>query len=185
MIERELLKVITDTGRFPSSASLRQTGQCRLASVVASTKGFFGWAEYLGVPRNHSDSDTGWEGERKVKAILEEKGFKATRTEATNAPYDLLVNDRVRVDVKTARQVAYQQVAGNGWAAWHYRIGKRVPADVVILYQADTKACYVLPWWEVGHTNITISANSAKYARFKQAFHLITSMAQASKSITY
>lgn len=160
-------------------------GRLGLSNAVGKRGGIISWSERLGLPRAHSDSDTGWDGEKVVQTILESKGFSVKRSSAVKSPYDLLINENVRCDVKTTKQATYNLNTGQPWSAWFYRIGKAVQSDIVILYRSDLNDCFVLPWKEVGATNITISLSSPKYGKFKDRFDIIESYDRAIKSIVY
>lgn len=184
-IENDLREITVSLGHFPSDPDLQKMGRGDLSNAVNKRGGIISWSERLGLPRVHSDSDTGWDGEKAVQTILESKGFGIERSSAVKAPYDLLINGNVRCDVKTAKQATYNLNTGKPWSAWFYRIGKAVQSDIVILYRSDLNDCFVLPWKEVGTTNITISPSSPKYGKFKDRFDIIESYDRAIKSIVY
>jgi hypothetical protein len=181
LVEQQIRALCEQVGHFPSDQEMQRLGYGRLANAINKRGGIIAWSERIGVARPHSDSDTGWDGEEDVAAILVLKGFRVTARTKVKCPYDLLVNECVTVDVKTARQATYLLNTGQPWSAWYYRIGKSTECDVVILYQSDTKTCYVLPRSDVGTTNITISPRSPKYARFRDRFDIISSIEQSRK----
>jgi hypothetical protein len=160
-------------GHFPSVAELGGLNRYDLSNAICKHGGSLFWSDKTGIPRRHSDSDTGWEGERAVLGLLKKHGFEVDERQGMKCPYDLIVNQRVRCDVKTARQATYGLNTGEPWSAWFYRIGKAVQSDIVILYRSDLDDCFVLPWWRVGETNITISPNSPKYNAFHNNFGLL------------
>ena len=87
------------------------------------------------------------------------------------APFDLLIDDVLRVDVKAARLCCYEHCRG-----WFYRIGKHVQSDLILLWQLDTVNFYVIPWFECPRTNVTISEGGGKYARFQNNTEIIRCM---------
>ncbi len=159
-------------GRFPTCRELRDRGRNDLACKVSKTLGFIGWAKRLGVPRQTSDSDFGWAGERWLVDMLNSRGFEAVRSTAVKAPFDVMVNGLVRVDVKTARAARYHRKR----PAWHYRIGKVVQADLVVLVRMDENDCLFIPWWECGTTNITVSPTLGKNKRWHMNFDVLRTM---------
>ncbi len=184
MIEDQLRAISDSLGHFPSVSELRQLKHGPLESVVGKRGGIMKWSEKLGIKRLHSDSDTGWSGEIEIKSILESHGFeKVERSNGVKCPYDLLINDRIRCDVKTTNKATHKLNTGQDWSAWFYCIGKSVQSDIVILYRKDVKDCFILPWWEVGTTNITISPNSPKYNKFKDRYDIITSFDDSIRSL--
>ncbi len=182
-IEKETLALIGELGHFPSTTELKTMRRFDLSNALCRNGGMIAWSKRLGYERAVSDSDVGWDGEEDVKAILESKGFSVGRSKEVKAPYDLLVNGRVRIDVKTASQATYNLNTGQPWSAWFYRIGKKVQSDIVILYRKDERDCFILPWWQVGTTNITISPKSPKYGRFKDRYDIVASFDQSIRAL--
>lgn len=168
LIEESLRGITAQVGRFPTAALLREMGRDDLYCAISRKGGLVEWAARLGLARAHSDSDTGWEGESTVQKLLEQYGFAIERSRSLVCPYDLKINGVVRCDVKTTKLAKYTNCP-----AWYFRIGKAVQADIVILYRGDTNDCFVLPWFHVGKSNITISPSSPKYEPFKNRFDII------------
>lgn len=177
MLIEELVPVCEGIGHMPSNHFLKSIGKNDLAIQISRRGGFSFWSEKVGFERLHSDSDTGWDGEKALLAIFEEKGFKCERSAALKAPHDLLVNDLIRIDVKAANYAEYGACKG-----WFYRIGKDAQADIIALYELDTKDVYFIPWNICPKTNITISVGGGKYKNFKNRFDLIESLAEKRKS---
>lgn len=171
MIADRIMENYRNTGKFPTNTYLHQSGQDDLANQIAKKGGFLNWSERLGIPREHSDSDTGWGGEIEVAKILREHGFTVDRPSAVKSPYDLLVNDILRVDVKTAKFAKYGPCSG-----WFYRIGKAPQADLIALFQMDTKEVYWMPWYRVPHTNITISKGGGIHSPFRNNLQVVQVM---------
>ena len=169
-ITSELKSVIDELGKFPSCSELKARGLNALMCQITRKRGGLNeWAKRMGCSRStDSDSDLGWTGEKHVKTILEKRGHKVDRC-GIKAPWDLIVDQVLRVDVKTSRKACYRGNAGS----WFYRIGKELPADVAILYQIDTRDCYIIPWMELPAGNITISQNG-KYTPFKNRFDILS-----------
>lgn len=164
---------------MPSSNELRALGRNDLAGQISKKGGFPTWAARLGISRKHSDSDTGWDGEIALAESAAKNGFTVERMTGVKAPYDLVLDGVVRVDVKTARFAEYGPCRG-----WFYRVGKAIQADVLALYQLDTGACYFLPWSIGPTTNITISRSGGKYAAFKDRYDIIKKLAEQRKKET-
>ncbi len=171
MIADRIMENYRNTGKFPTNTYLNETGQADLQNQITKKGGFIKWSERLGIPREHSDSDTGWDGEIEVAKILREQGFTVDRPSAVKSPYDLLVKDVLRVDVKTAKFAKYKPCSG-----WFYRIGKMPQADVIALYQLDTKEVYWIPWNRVPTSNITISKSGGMYALFRNNIDIVRRM---------
>jgi hypothetical protein len=171
MIADRIMENYRNTGIMPTNSYLTETGQGDLAQQIAKKGGFFKWAERLGLAREHSDSDTGWDGEKRVQKVLESAGFQVDRSTAVKWPFDLLVNKVLRIDVKSANFTCYGPCKG-----WFYRIGKAPQADLIALHQLDTGETYWIPWHIIPHSNVTISKDGGKWARYKEALWIVQSM---------
>lgn len=172
----QLQEICGGIGRFPSAADLRGMGRGDIASQLSRRGGFRAWAKRLGVPHASSDSDFGWEGEAHCADLLRSKGFRVEARTSIKCPYDLIIDGVVRVDVKTARRASYG--AGSGW---YYRIGKHVQCDVVALYRHDRSDAFLMPWWECGTTNITVTDCGA-HARYHNAFDTLRDLVVTRKT---
>lgn len=171
LIESELRGVADAMGTFPTTSELREVGRNDLACAVGKSGGFIHWSERLGLSRKPSDSDFGWEGEKAFVDLCTAQGLTAVRCDGVKAPWDITVNGALRIDVKAARWHVYRQTGG-----WHFRIGKRPQADVVVLYQADRGDFYGVPWWACPTTSITLMESGGKYAPFKNNWDRIKGM---------
>lgn len=174
-IDTELRRVTGALGSFPSAAELRQLGMNDLCCAVTKAGGLIAWADRLGLARKHSDSDTGWDGERSVQALFTERNIECVRCHEVKSPYDLLAAGVLRIDVKSARYAAYKS-DGCTSAGWFFRLGKHVQADLVILYMLDEGTFYALPWWVCPSGNITVSVGGGKYAPYADDWPLIERM---------
>lgn len=171
MIASRIIKHVGGTGKFPTNTELQKTGQNDLACQISKKGGYVYWANRLGMNRGVYDSDVGWEGEKKAQTLFEARGFTVVRSERIQWPFDLLVNNCLRVDVKTASYAAYGASTG-----WFFRIGKSPQADLIALYRSDKDDMYLIPWYHVPKTNITISPTGMKYSRFLNAYEIVERM---------
>lgn len=103
LIESELKKCIKvlNINRMPSAKELTDIGRNDLHCKISRTKKYSGWAEHLGLELKASETKTGQEYERKIAEMLGNRGHQTERM-TTKHPYDLLVNEHVKVDVKVA-----------------------------------------------------------------------------------
>jgi hypothetical protein len=171
MIADRIMENYRNTGLMPTNQYLLETGQGDLSNQIAKKGGFFKWADRLGLSRAPSASDTGWDGEKRVQKILESAGFQVERSIAVKWPFDLLVNKVLRIDVKSANFAVYGSCKG-----WFYRIGKVPQADLMALHQLDTGETYWIPWHIIPHSNVTISNDGGKWARYKESLWIVQSM---------
>lgn len=174
MVAERIRIVAAGTGVFPSITFLKETGQNDLACQITRRGGSLVWADRLGLKREHSDSDTGWEGERAVMDLIARNGLSVTRSTAVRWPFDLLVGGLLRVDVKAARFAQYGRCSG-----WFYRLGKAPQADVIALHQLDTGETYWIPWTRIPRSNVTISRSGGIYAPYREAFQIVHLLLQA------
>lgn len=171
IFDQELKKITDGLGRMPTNSELQQLGRCDLANQITKRGGFAKNAQSRGLSQVASDSSFGWEGEVEASRLMMASGFVVERSTAVRWPFDLLVNDCVRVDVKTAKYAEYGPSKG-----WFYRIGKSPQADVIFLLQSDTGSAYIMHWLDCPSSNITISRDGGKYARFKDNYNLIAKL---------
>ena len=179
MIADRIMENYRSTGLMPTNQYLKETGQSDLANKICKSGGFLKWAERLGLSREHSDSDTGWDGEKRVQKILESAGFQVERIAAVKWPFDLLINKVLRVDVKSANFAEYGPCKG-----WFYSIGKAPQADLIALHQLDTGETYWIPWNIVPHSSVTISKDGGKWARYKETLLIVQSMIETRQAET-
>lgn len=88
--------------RMPSRSEIEQYyGNHALINKISKTGGFYKYAKLLGLEIKNSESKLGIEYELKIISILQSMGFSAEHTSVKH-PYDILVNGRVKIDVKVA-----------------------------------------------------------------------------------
>lgn len=171
--EAEVREASSLLGHFPTNSELLGMQRSDLSNEIVRRGGFIHCAQMLNIPRLHSDSDTGWEGERAAATRLSELGFEVTASEGVRCPFDLLIENVLRVDVKATRLMRYDNSTG-----WFYRLGKQPQADLILLWQLDQKNYYALPWYVCPTTNITISRGGGKYLRFLNNDGIIREMVE-------
>lgn len=105
LIEDEIIKVANTLGidYMPSKTEIVSVwGNDALTNKIAKTGGFNYWAEKLELNIKNSDTKLGQQYEEKAIKIIKSKGFQVKRM-TTKYPFDLLVNDKISIDVKVAR----------------------------------------------------------------------------------
>lgn len=175
-VASRIQKILDATGKFPTSSYLREYHQNDLMCQISKRGGFEFWATKMGVSRAPSDSDTGWDGEKLLVVILGNRGFRCKRQDSVTWPFDILVDDVLRVDVKSANYAEYGHSTG-----WFFRIGKKPQADVIALLKMDTKDVYFVPWYHCTETNITITKTGKRYSAFLNNFELLGRMSKIRK----
>lgn len=89
--------------RMPSTSEIKtfEFGS-RLHNSIVRSYGYREWANKLGLKLKKSETQLGNDYERVVISTLESKGY-CTDKMTTNHPFDLLVNNSVKIDVKVAK----------------------------------------------------------------------------------
>lgn len=96
---KEIMKTL-NIDRMPSASELKSIGRNDIHCAISKHDlKYSGWAEKLGIERKSSDTLKGQEYEGILERTLKEKGYTVERM-TTKYPYDLVVNDHVKVDVK-------------------------------------------------------------------------------------
>lgn len=169
--ELELKNIALCLGKMPSNSYLLQSGMGWLSSWITRNGGFVKVASKLDLQRDHSDSDTGWQGEKEVQSILEKNGFTVQRSQQVKSPFDLLIDGLIKIDVKTSSITTRQNSqSGGAVTGWFYRIGKMPQSDIIALFCMDTKDIYLIPWNQLPHTNVTLSRGGGKYRKYLNNF---------------
>ncbi|MGL5380116.1 hypothetical protein [Clostridium sp.] len=112
LIENELKYVMDalNISRMPSNSEIKMVNGHSLSNAISRNGGFRMWAEKLNLETKESETSFGNEYELIVKEILEELGYQVEKM-TTKHSYDLLVNDNIKIDIKTARY--YKQKDGS------------------------------------------------------------------------
>lgn len=156
--------------RMPTRSEIVEiVGNDELTNAIRRHGGYEYWAKRLGLEQKRSETTFGIEGERAISEILKEKGYDVKLT-STRHPYDLLVNNCVKIDVKTAK-TSYIR----GCPIHAYRLAKRDhTCDFYIFYEYDTSRIYVVPAHKCqGQVQVEMGNNSKLYAKYLGAFDLI------------
>ncbi len=103
LIAEEILKVKTTLciDRMPSNSEIKKVVGCALGNAISKHGGFKYWADKLSLKFKNSETSTGKEYEQKIMNLLLGKGYEVERM-TTKHPYDLLVNQNIKVDVKVS-----------------------------------------------------------------------------------
>lgn len=168
MVVSEIKNICSGIGRMVTESDLRFLKRHDLSGQITKRGGYEYFTNLLGYKMTDSDSHFGWEGEKAVAEKLISLGYEVRRMPGKRDPFDMIVNQYARVDVKTANYAEYGYSTG-----WFYRLGKVCPADLVILYQFDTKDMYLIPWSECPVGNITITKTGKTYEPYKNNFKAI------------
>lgn len=176
MIKREVLSVVKalNLDRMPTRKEAELVvGDSSLTNKISKTGGFKMWSEKLGLELKESETKFGNEYEFVVKEILEELGYGVEKM-TTKHPYDLLVNDNIKIDVKTSR--FYENKDGARYHSFNLD-KKHHNCDIFICICLDCdeeiKKCLIIPSkYLMGRKQLSVGINSI-YDRFDKEFKYI------------
>ena len=102
-IEKDLKAYIETFGctYMPTCKEMNDNGYAGLRSRVSENGGIYYWARRFKLPLKESNATFGMNNEYRAKWMLEGMGYTVKKM-PTGHPFDLLVDDCLRVDVKTA-----------------------------------------------------------------------------------
>lgn len=137
LIETYILRVVDCKGlkHFPTHSEMNSFyGSSRLSAKVSESGGTRFWAEKLGLPIKDCESELGNDYELyAIDDIKHNLGLEAYQTKP-RYPYDLLVNNSIKIDVKVS--YPYQD-KGHAYANT-FNLEKREPTcDIFIMYCLD------------------------------------------------
>lgn len=101
-IVRNILKVTSSLSidRMPSASEMNIViGDSSLSNAVRRNGGFYKWADKMELEIKNCETTTGKGCEILAKALIENLNYKVKKM-STKYPFDLLVNDKIRIDVK-------------------------------------------------------------------------------------
>ena len=97
------VKNILGIDRMPTSSEISLvTGSSSLNNKISKSGGFRAWAKRLNLNVKNSETSIGHKYEFEIKEILEKLDYQVQKM-TTKHPYDLLINDNVKIDVKVSR----------------------------------------------------------------------------------
>lgn len=168
----ERLRSISIDGVMPTVSYMNELHMNDIACAVSRRGGVDCCALMAGLKKSDKkDTGTGYAGEEATIKLLQGRGFVCTRAKSIKSPYDIIVNDSVRADVKTASYAEYGASKG-----WFFRIGKEPSCDVVILYRSDIDDCFIIPYYSCTGTNLTLNKTYNKYRYYWNNFDLLTDL---------
>ncbi|WP_124115392.1 hypothetical protein [Paenibacillus xylanexedens] len=143
------------------------------AGAICKNKGFREWANYLNLEIKDSCSKTGIDYEFHALNMLESLGYKVEKM-ALRHPFDLLINNCVKIDVKVANPKTYEYKS----LVHTFATNKPNPTcDIYLLFALDVNGeidnTYIVPSVYARVSTIEINANGKKYHEFAGRWDLI------------
>lgn len=169
----EVLKV----DRMPTRNEMEQVlGNSSLTNKISKTGGFFYWANELGLETKESETSEGQYFERKAIDLIIDKGYSVNEM-TTKHPYDLLINDKVKVDVKIANPYLLK-----GSRVHTFGINKKyATCDVYMLFamneDEDVERLLIIPSHKLKITTLSIGANS-RYNKYIDRWDLVDKLTE-------
>lgn len=176
LIIEKIYEVIYFLGidRMPSKSEIEAYyGDSALTNKISKAGGFYQYAERLGLEIKESESKLGIKYEKKVIQILENLGFSAEHTSMRH-PYDILVNGRVKIDVKVANT---SYVRGSKVYSFNLERSLHSCDLYVAIALNDNKKVmkiYVIPSSVMnGKKQLTVGVTKSKYDSYLQRWDLV------------
>lgn len=155
----------------------------RLTNKISKTGGFDSYAEELKLQTKDSESKLGIRFEKYIADELQKQGFKADLT-TVRFPYDVLVNSRVKIDVKVGREV--ENKVGKYYT---FNLEKKqqtcdIYIAVCINSEKEVKKVYVIPASVMsGKTQLSIGLNHSKYDCYLNKFWIVKTLDKAMEEL--
>ncbi|WP_226035731.1 hypothetical protein [Aquibacillus saliphilus] len=177
-IESHIVKCMAQQGltRMPTYHEIKEydNDTTSLSNAIMKTKGFKGWAEYLNLEIKESDTKFGQNGEDVAVEKIRSLG-KEVLNLSTIAPYDLLINNHVKVDVKSA--TIWER---NGKNTYAYNMpSKYHKCDIFLCLGFNENRDQVLNWYLIPSKLLDVSTvyinadGNNKYSRFENRWDYI------------
>lgn len=132
---------------------------------ITKSGGYEYWAKKLGLNVKESESKTGWDAEEIAKISIETSfGYKVEKMSKRH-PYDLLVNDFIKVDVKCAKPYILK-----GSRVHTFGISKKnSTCDLYIIYALDENGkierTFIIPGHKLNVVTMCIGSKT-KYDKY-------------------
>ena len=139
------------------------TGNQSLVNEITRSGGVIGWAERLGIEHRGIETTMGTRFEKTCMEFIQSKYDFNVEMMKAGYPYDLLVNDNIKIDVKSSRM--YQGKHN----MYTFNLEKRFPTcDIFVAYCIDEEnriiRTYVVPSKVLsGITQLSIGISKSKY----------------------
>lgn len=177
-IKERLMEVVHELGidRMPSRQECEQYfNNTSLTNAITRRYGWYNLAKDMGLPLKDSETLFGKKYEEIAKEQLIALGYEVRRM-PQNHPYDLLVEDSVKIDVKASR--LYKGRDGNFFS---FHIEKPFcTCDIYVLYLINSEgnandATLIIPSAYIPtNTQISVGEKKSKYYRFLNKWNYIS-----------
>lgn len=178
LIDQKVLEVKESLGlnRMPSRKECESYfNDCALTNAISKRSGWYEVARRLGLEVKDSETKFGKSYESIASEMLQSLGHDVKRM-SQNFPYDLLVDDCIKIDVKASR--LYRGAFGNFYS---FAINKDyATCDFYVLFAVSDDGnigrTLVVPSCNViSNKQISVGQTSSKYFKYENRFDLISS----------
>jgi hypothetical protein len=185
-IEHGILNVIDilKLDRMPSKSETNlATGNTSLGVAITKRHGFYWWAKKLGLDIKKSETQFGNIWEEECYNTLKNKFEKVEKT-WLRAPYDILINNSIKIDVKSATPTHGE----TGYSCHTFALNKRMPdCDIYVLYaisdENTIEKVMIIP--SVFVCQVTISTGKiSKYDQYIDRWDYIDSLNNSLSMLT-
>ena len=169
LIAKEILN-IKDKLEIDCMPSYGQINKIRkstdLSNKIAKTGGINKWAKKLNLKIIKSETRIGKRGEKIIEEILKTKGYDVKNVSEKKFPYDLIVNNDIKIDVKLSH--LYKGCNGNFYSC---NLEKKIPTcDLyIIICENDDMSInkiLIIPSKFLHITQLSIGEIESKYNKY-------------------
>lgn len=184
-IEKDIyrIKKALNIARMPSSSEVIENSEDdRLHNNIIQSYGYREWAFKLNLPLKESETQLGTDYEEVIVDLLRNKGYKVSKM-TTNHPFDLLIDNSVKIDVKVARPHMLRDVSRVHTFATSKRFGSCDLYIAMALNEADEiEKFLIIPSHQLQVVTLSIGQES-KYDIYNNRFDLIDTYSKFFNSI--
>lgn len=185
LIKREILEVKNALGidSMPSYSQIKSVRKSDDLSVkIGRTGGITRWAKELGLEIVKSESRIGLNGEKIVEELLKLNGYSVINTSKNRFPYDLLVNNDVKIDVKLSH--LNKSSNGNYYSCNLEKINPTCDIYIIICEKNNKLAkVLVIPSKFLHITQLCFGEKNSKYNKYINRWDYVEQYDRFYKSI--
>lgn len=167
---------------MPSKTEMNQvTGGKGLGCAMTRYGGHLYYREYLGLDEKDSCSKFGDENEYYVLGLLKSRGFNVRKTPPRH-PYDILVEDVLKIDVKSANPTLSKAKEMHEFV---FSINNEFPKCDLLIFvtnEVEKKEVYIIPSKHIMQSQLGIGETS-KYDIYKDRYDYIEKYIELFKQI--
>lgn len=172
LIARKILETVTalNLESMPTRKQfIRYFGNDKLTAKISKTLGYYGWAKVLNLPIQSNDTRKAKLSEKHAAELLRAHGYSAVQM-LQNYPFDIMVNEKVRIDVKFSN--LYRGPRGSFYS---FALRKKYPTcDIYMLIaNADSEKVYIVPACKCNQTQIGIGEHTSIYDKYLDRYDII------------